>query len=89
MRTSWVALPALMAVLASLRPASAQTTQTLDCSSSVELKAAGVDWQCENFGSIAARQNTTYQLTVDANAAMYQTYDINITLISLTGDADL
>ena len=89
MRPAWVALPALLVVLAAVRPASTQGTQTLECSKSVELTAVGVDWQCENFGSIAARQNTTYLLTVDANAATYQQYDINITLISLTGDADL
>ncbi len=87
MRASWAALPVLLAVLATA--AASAGAQTLDCSESAELKANGVFWTCANFGKIAAKQNTTYLLTVGADSAMYQQYDINITLTSLTGDADL
>ena len=49
----------------------------------------GIFWSCQNFGSVLVRQNTTYYLTVDAASATYQQFDINITLTSLIGDADL
>ena len=88
MRATWCALPAVVALLAVLNRAAADT-ETLQCVESAELIAAGIFWTCQNFGSLQARQNTTYLLTVDAKSAMYQQYDINMTLTSLTGDADL
>jgi hypothetical protein len=88
MRATWCALPAVVALLAVLNRAAADT-ETLQCVESAELIAAGIFWTCQNFGSLQARQNTTYMLTVDAKSAMYQQYDINMTLTSLTGDADL
>ena len=88
MRATSCVLPAVVALLALLNRATADT-ETLQCVESAEQKAAGIFWTCQNFGSLLARQNTTYLLTVDPKAAVYQQYDINMTLTSLTGDADL
>jgi hypothetical protein len=63
--------------------------QTLNCINNEELQADGIFWSCQNFGEVLARENTTFYLTVDAASAAYQQFDINITLTSLIGDADL
>ena len=63
--------------------------QTLNCINNQELQANGIFWSCQNFGQVLARRNTTFYLTVDAASATYQQFDINITLTSLVGDADL
>lgn len=88
MKGAWRALPALLVLLAICQRATGDT-QALQCTESAELKASGLFWSCQNFGSIPARLNTTYLLTVDPPSATYQQFDINITLTSLTGDADL
>ncbi|CAL8465974.1 g5510 [Coccomyxa elongata] len=38
---------------------------------------------------VLAKENTTYYLTVEPQSAAYQQFDINITLTSINGDADL
>jgi len=63
--------------------------QSLQCTNSQELKQSGIYWSCQNFGKVLVRQNTTFYLTVEAASATYQQFDINITLTSLVGDADL
>lgn len=63
--------------------------QSLQCVNSQELQQSGVYWSCTNYAEVKARQNTTYYLTVDPTSATYRQFDINITLTSLVGDADL
>ena len=61
-------------------------TDVLSCT---ENPTPGTAWSCENFGTVAAQANVTYQLAVQPSDATYQRFDINITLTSLSGDADL
>ena len=61
-------------------------TQALSCT---ENTSPGTAWSCENFGTVSGKANVTYQLAVQASDAQYQRFDVNITLTSLSGDADL
>ena len=61
-------------------------TDVLSCT---ENPTPGTAWSCENFGTVAAQANVTYQLAVQPSDATYQRFDIDITLTSLSGDADL
>lgn len=76
---------ALLSVLSVARA----DVQALQCVNNEELQQSGIYWSCQNFGEVLVRQNTSYYLTVDATSATYQQFDINITLTSLIGDADL
>ena len=79
----------LVVALLSILSVARADVQALQCVNSNELQQKGIYWSCQNFGSVLVRQNTTYYLTVDATSATYQQFDINITLTSLIGDADL
>jgi hypothetical protein len=87
MESRWLCLFAVLSI-ALCRQAAADT-KALSCTNSQDLEQQGIFWACDNFGQVNARQNTTYYLTVSADSASYQQYDINITLTSITGDADL
>lgn len=80
--------PLVILVLFVLAVASADI-QALNCIDSPELKQQGIFWACDNYGTVKAKENVTFHLNVEPNAASYQQYDINITLTSLIGDADL
>ena len=79
----------LVGALLSVLSVARADVQALQCSNGKELQQSGIYWSCQNFGTVLVRQNTTYYLTVDAASATYQQFDINITLTSLIGDADL
>ena len=79
----------LVGALLSVLGAATADVQPLQCVNGQELQQDGIFWSCQNFGTVLVRQNTTYYLTVDAASATYQQFDINITLTSLIGDADL
>ncbi|KAK9839237.1 hypothetical protein WJX81_003310 [Elliptochloris bilobata] len=81
----WGVFLALAAVLSTPLPGRADT----DVLSCTENTSAGTAWSCENFGTVAAKANVTYQLAVQPSDAQYQRFDVNITLTSLSGDADL
>ena len=81
--------PFLVAALLSVFCVATADVQPLQCVNGQELQQSGIYWSCQNFGTVLVRQNTTYYLTVDAASATYQQFDINITLTSLIGDADL
>jgi len=61
-------------------------TQALSCT---ESPSSGTAWACENFGTVAAGANTTFLLAVQPSDAQYSRFDVNVTLTSLSGDADL
>ena len=61
-------------------------TEVLSCN---ENPTAGTAWSCENFGTVAGKANVTYQLAIQPSDAQYERFDVNITLTSLSGDADL
>lgn len=79
----------LVGALLSVLSIATADVQPLKCVNGQEHQQDGIFWSCQNFGSVLVRQNTTYYLTVDAASATYQQFDINITLTSLIGDADL
>lgn len=76
----------LLAVALCVAAGARADTQTLSCS---ESPSAGTAWACENFGTVAAAANVTFLLAVQPSDAQYSRFDVNITLTSLSGDADL
>ncbi len=63
--------------------------EVLTCNDDASLRSQGIFWECQNFGKVLAKENTTYYLTVEPQSAAYQQFDINITLTSINGDVDL
>lgn len=88
MERHWRVLPLAVLLLLSFQVVKADV-QPLTCREGPDLKSQGIFWSCENFGEVVDKENTTYYITVDPESAAYQQFDINITLTSLTGDADL
>ncbi len=88
MKGHWRVVPLAVLLLFSLHCARADV-QKLTCSDDPDLRSQGIFWECQNFGKVVAKENTTYYLTVEPESAAYQQFDINITLTSITGDVDL
>ena len=88
MEGQWRVVPLAVLLLFSFRSARADV-QPLACNDGPDLRNQGIFWECQNFGKVVAKGNTTYYLTVDPESAAYQQFDINITLTSINGDADL
>ena len=87
-RHSWGQWSAFLTTVLSFTAAGWARADT-DVLSCTENPTPGTAWSCENFGTVAAQANVTYQLAVQPSDATYQRFDINITLTSLSGDADL
>ena len=87
-RPAWGQWGVLLTIASSFSAAgwARAATEALSCT---ENPTPGTAWSCENFGTVAAQANVTYQLAVQPSDATYQRFDINITLTSLSGDADL
>lgn len=64
------------------------TTGELACANTLAASTR-VTFFCEADGTVAVGANWTYTVAVEESAAENQLYDLNVTLKSVTGDADL
>ena len=76
----------VLLLMAGVMGLAAAQSGSLTC---VEKPSSGVFQRCSDTGTLAVGQNKTYMYSVSQASASEQTFDLNITLTSLTGDADL
>lgn len=88
MNAHWKLVPLAVLLVIFSKTATADV-QVLTCNDDASLRSRGIFWECQNFGKVLAKENTTYYLSVEPQSAAYQQFDINITLTSINGDADL
>ncbi len=88
MNARWKLVP-LAVLLVTLSWTATADVEILSCNDDASLRSRGIYWECQNFGKVLAKENTTFYLSVEPQSAAYQQFDINITLTSINGDADL
>ena len=77
---------ALVATCLLMAPRARAEAGTLTC---IEQPSTGVYQTCTDTGTLAVGANVTYYFPVSEASVSDQTFDLNITLTSLTGDSDL
>ena len=78
--------PCVVLLLALFASGALASLHSLTCTDNYP---ARVKFLCQGSGTVNAGANATYTIAVDQESAYNQLYDVNVTLRSIAGDADL